>query len=80
MSNLQIIDLLCEITSMQAELIKEMAVEIEHTKQMSNEIKQYYRDKIQDVDTKMDVAEYHCRKIIDTDDVEKHDKDNSEEA
>ncbi len=71
MSNLQIIDLLCEITSQQAELIKEMAVEIEHNKQMSEEIKGYYRDKIHETDTKLNIAEYQCRKIIDTDDIEK---------
>lgn len=71
MSSLQIIDMLCEITTKQAELIKEMAVEIEHNKQMSAEIKDYYRDKINDIDTKLDIAEYHCRRIINTDDIEK---------
>lgn len=71
MSSLQIIDMLCEITTKQAELIKEMAVEIEHNKQMSAEIKDYYRDKINDIDTKLDITEYHCRRIINTDDIEK---------
>lgn len=71
MNNLQIIDLLCEITTKQADLIREMATEIEHNNQMADEVKDYYRDKIQDLDTKLDITEYHCRRFIPLYDEEK---------
>lgn len=71
MNGLQIIDLLCEITTIQADLIREMATEIEHNNQMSSAVKNYYRDKIQDLDSKLDITEYHCRRIMPLCDAEK---------
>lgn len=71
MSSLQIIDMLCEITTKQAEIIKGLMLELEHNKQISEELKKHYRSRVKETDREMDVAEFHCRKIINTDDVEK---------
>ena len=71
MSNLQIIDMLCAITMEQAEIIKGLMLELEHNKQISDELKKQYRNRVKETDREMDVVEFHCRKIIDTDDIEK---------
>ena len=72
MSNLEIIDLLCTITSNQADLIKELFTEMEHNKQISDEMKKQYKSKVNHINKKLDIAEYHCRRIINTDDIEKN--------
>ena len=55
MTLLHIIDTLCDVTTKQADL--------EHMNQVSEEVKNYYREKLDSIDQEMNVAEYGCREL-----------------
>lgn len=63
MNLLAVIDLLCDITTKQSELLKELVTELEHTKQVSEEVKSYYRESFESVERQLDISEYRCRRI-----------------
>ncbi len=63
MNLLAIIDLLCEITTKQSDLLRELVTEIEHTKQVSEDVKTYYRESFESIERQLDISEYRCRRI-----------------
>ena len=50
MTLLHIIDTLCDVTTKQADLLRELVTDLEHMNQVSEEVKNYYREKL---DSKM---------------------------
>ena len=44
MTLLHIIDTLCDVTTKQADLLRELVTDLEHMNQVSEEVKNYYRD------------------------------------
>ena len=63
MNLLAVIDLLCDITTKQSDLLKELVTELEHTKQVSEEVKSYYRESFESIERQLDISEYRCREI-----------------
>lgn len=63
MNLLAVIDLLCDITTKQSELLKELVTELEHTKQVSEEVKSYYRESFESIERQLDISEYRCWRI-----------------
>ncbi|MGP1349812.1 MAG: hypothetical protein ACTTK0_09305 [Stomatobaculum sp.] len=64
MSLLEIIDLLCEVTNEETDLLRELVTELEHTKQISREVKNYYRQRLDHIESNLDTAGYKAGKII----------------
>lgn len=58
MNLLAVIDLLCDVTTKQSELLKELVEELEHTKQVSDEIKEYYRGRYDELEKELGAANY----------------------
>ena len=58
MTLLHIIDTLCDVTTKQADLLRELVTDLEHMNQVSEEVKNYYREKLDSIDQEMNVAEY----------------------
>ena len=44
MTLLHIIDALCDVTTKQADLLRELVTDLEHMNQVSEEVKNYYMD------------------------------------
>ena len=63
MNLLAVIDLLCDITTQQSDLLRKLVTELEHTKQVSQEVKSYYREAFENLEKQLDVSEYNCRRI-----------------
>ena len=63
MNLLAVIDLLCDITTQQSDLLRKLVTELEHTKQVSQEVKSYYREAFENIEKQLDVSEYNCRRI-----------------
>lgn len=61
MNLLAVIDLLCDITTKQSDLLRELVTELEHTKQVSKEVKTYYREAFESIERQLDISEYRCR-------------------
>ena len=47
----------------QADLLRELVTDLEHMNQVSEEVKNYYREKLDSIDQEMNVAEYGCREL-----------------
>ena len=69
MNLLAVIDLLCDITTQQSDLLRKLVTELEHTKQVSQEVKSYYREAFENIEKQLDVSEYNCRRIENVDGV-----------
>lgn len=69
MNLLAVIDLLCDITTKQSDLLRELVTELEHTKQVSEEVKSFYRESFESIEKQLDVSEYRCRKVALLEDV-----------
>lgn len=63
MTLLHIIDTLCDVTTKQADLLRELVTDLEHMNQVSEEVKNYHREKLDSIDQEMNVAEYGCREL-----------------
>ena len=63
MTLLHIIDTLCDVTTKHADLLRELVTDLEHMNQVSEEVKNYYREKLDSIDQEMNVAEYGCREL-----------------
>ena len=55
MNLLAVIDLLCDITTQQSDLLRKLVTELEHTKQVSQEVKSYYREAFENIEKQLDV-------------------------
>ena len=56
MNLLAVIDLLCDITTQQSDLLRKLVTELEHTKQVSQEVKSYYREAFENIEKQLDVS------------------------
>lgn len=63
MNILGILDMLCDITTKQSDLLRELVTELEHMKQVSEEVKDYYRERFDEIEGMLDIAEYRSRNI-----------------
>ncbi|MCD7812151.1 MAG: hypothetical protein LUG91_09955 [Ruminococcus sp.] len=63
MNLLAVIDLLCDITTRQSDLLKEIVTEMEHTRQVSEEIKTYYREAFENIEKDLDISECRLRDV-----------------
>lgn len=63
MTLLQIVDTLCDVTTKQADLLRELVTDLEHMEQVSGEVKKYYRGRLDEIDRELDASEYGCREI-----------------
>lgn len=67
MNLLQIIDMLCDITTRQSDLLKELVTDLEHMDQVAPEVKKYYRNTLDGIEADLDITEYGCRRVPDMD-------------
>lgn len=63
MNLLLVIDLLCDITTKQSDLLRKLVTELEHMKQVSDEVKNYYRESFEEIEDMLDITEYRSRDI-----------------
>lgn len=63
MNILVVLDVLCEITTKQSDLLRELVTELEHMKQVSDEVKGYYRGRFDEIEGMLDITEYRSRDI-----------------
>ena len=61
MNLLAVIDLLCDITTKQSDLLRKLVTDLEHMEQVSSEVKSYYREKLDEIEDELDAGEYECR-------------------
>lgn len=66
MGTLEIIDRLCEATTLLADVVREQAAVIEQSN-IEQEIKDDLQMKRNKIDAEMDIIEFHTRRIVDTD-------------
>ena len=65
MSNLAIISEMCEIINTLSDIVKKQQTEIERSK-VEESVKEELRQMVKDADDRMDVNEYHLRRVVDT--------------
>ncbi len=63
MNLLPIIDILCDVTAKQSELLRKLVTDIENIDQVSKEMKEFYRSEFEKIEDELDVAEYGNRDI-----------------
>lgn len=61
MNLLCVIDVLCDVTTKQSDLLRELVTDLEHMDQVAPEIKSYYREKLDKIEDELDAGEYGCR-------------------
>lgn len=66
MSNLAIISEMCEIINTLSDIVKKQQTEIERSK-VEESVKEELRQMVKDAEDRMDVNEYHLRRVVDTD-------------
>lgn len=66
MSSLAVISEMCDIINSLSDIVKRQQTEIERSK-VEESVKAELRSMIRDAEKKMDVNEYHLRRVIDTD-------------
>lgn len=69
MTTLEIISRLCGITTELSEIVRKQQETIERSK-VEEAVKEELRQMVDGAESKLDVMEYHLRRIVDTDDVE----------
>ena len=69
MTTLEIISRLCGITTDLSEIVRKQQETIERSK-VEEAVKEELRQMVDGAERKLDVMEYHLRRIVDTDDVE----------
>lgn len=69
MSSLAVISEMCDIINSLSDIVKRQQTEIERSK-VEESVKEELRSVIRDTEKKMDVNEYHLRRVVDTDDGE----------
>lgn len=73
-SNLAIISEMCEIINTLSDIVKKQQTEIERSK-VEESVKTELRQMVKDADDRMDVNEYHLRRVINTDSGENFEED-----
>lgn len=69
MSSLAVISEMCDIINSLSDIVKRQQTEIERSK-VEESVKAELRSMIRDAEKKMNVNEYHLRRVVDTDDGE----------
>lgn len=69
MSSLAVISEMCDIINSLSNIVKRQQTEIERSK-VEESVKEELRSMIRDTEKKMDVNEYHLRRVVDIDDGE----------
>lgn len=69
MRPLAIISEMCDIINMLSDIVKKQQTEIERSK-VEESVKEELRAMVKEAEDKMDVNEYHLRRVVDTDDSE----------
>lgn len=69
MSSLAVISEMCDIINSLSDIVKRQQTEIERSK-VEESVKEELCSMIRDAEKKMDVNEYHLRRVVDTDDGE----------
>lgn len=78
MRPLAIISEMCEIINSLATIVKKQQEEIEKSKIEKN-VKEELRTMVEDAKSRMDVNEYHLRRVVDTDDGENAEEDTNDD-
>lgn len=65
-SNLAIISEMCEIINTLSDIVKKQQTEIERSK-VEESVKEELRQMVKGAEDRMDVNEYHLRRVVDTD-------------
>lgn len=63
MNLLAIVGSLCNITARQSELLQELVTELEHINQVSDEVKEYYRGRYEELEKEMGATSYRSGNI-----------------
>lgn len=63
MNLLQIIDLLCDVTTKQSDLLRRLVTDMENMDQVSEEMKSSYRHEFDEIEGELDITEYGSRDI-----------------
>lgn len=63
MNLLQIIDLLCDVTTKQSDLLRRLVTDMENMDQVSEEMKSSYKQELDEIEGELDIAEYGSRDI-----------------
>ena len=66
MRPLAIISEMCDIINMLSDIVKKQQTEIERSK-VEESVKEELRAMVKEAEDKMDVNEYHLRRVVDTD-------------
>ena len=74
MSNLAIISEMCEVINTLSDIVKKQQTEIELSK-VEESVKEELRQMVKDADDRMDVNEYHLRRVIGADSGENFEED-----
>lgn len=63
MNLLQIIDMLCDVTTKQSDLLRRLVNDLENLDQVSEETKLMYREQFDEIENELDITEYGSRDI-----------------
>ncbi len=63
MNLLQIIDMLCDVTTKQSDLLRRLVNDLENLDQVSEETKLMYREEFDEIENELDITEYGSRDI-----------------
>lgn len=63
MNLLQIIDMLCDVTTKQSDLLRRLVNDLENLDQVSEETKLMYREQFNEIENELDITEYGSRDI-----------------
>ena len=63
MNLLQIIDMLCDVTTKQSDLLRRLVNDLENLDQVSEETKLMYREEFDEIEHELDITEYGSRDI-----------------
>lgn len=73
MRTLELISRMCEAINLLSDIVKKQQTEIERSK-VEESVKVELRQMVKEADDKLDILEYHSRRVIDTDDGELFEK------
>lgn len=73
MRTLELISQMCEAVNLLSDIVKKQQTEIERSK-VEESVKEELRQMVKEADDKLDILEYHSRRVIDTDDGEPFEK------
>lgn len=69
MRTLELISQMCEVVNLLSDIVEKQQTEIERSK-VEESVKEELRQMVKEADDKLNILEYHSRRVIDTDDGE----------